>query len=353
MLDWTFLISILLSVIALLLSLYREFQGPDISLMNKPAFKLTDDDFEWQDKYIPNWFNLSEVSLIFANYGGKGGAILGIKIIFSPAEAMKEFFDGFSSYFRDLPITIKDGETCTVKFRPDIRTKNWKKHKISKLLQNGHSLVESIDKATAEGREEFERFCSFLAENEEIGEVSCNVSLTVGRVWPKVKDIRVFRKIKVKNEYKKTINLLKKKLQNWDQLEPTRTELVNSFMRGIRNLISELKANLKTVHNMVSEENISQSKLRIQNWEDFNKERYRNEAKWYLIDRETDLKENLEGAYRQILSYNARIQDLLYLGDRRTEDDFKKIFIARVKLEKQIDTALKKLRTLQREGFRA
>ena len=333
------------------MSLYRELRGPDISLVNKePRFRLTDKKFTLGEKYIPDYFALSEVSLIFANYGGKGGAILGIEISFSPARAVKEFIDGFSCiHSGDLPIAVKDGETCTMKLRSDIRTKSWKQHNTVKLLEGGHSLQESIDKAIVEGREEFERFCSFLAENREIGEVSCTVSLTAGRVWPKVEDRRVFQKIKVKNEYEKTISLLRKRLQNWDQLEPTRTELVNSFMRGIKDLISELRANLETLGTHVTEGNIAQSKLKIQNWEDFNRERYRNEVKWDLIDRETDLKADLERAYKQVLNYNARIQELLYLGDGRTEEHFEKLFIERTVFKVQIEKVLKSLRTLQRK----
>lgn len=95
MLDFSFLIPILISVSALLLSLYREFKGPDISLLSEPIFKLTDRSFSVSEGYVPQWLGLSEISLVFANYGGKGGTILDVKIDFTPSQDSRNFSKTF------------------------------------------------------------------------------------------------------------------------------------------------------------------------------------------------------------------------------------------------------------------
>ena len=112
MLDFSFLISIFISVIALLLSLYREFKGPDISLLNKePTFKLTDTEFGNSEDYVPQWFNLQEISLVFANYGGKGGTLVDLQIDFTPSKAFAEFFQDSWFGIPASPITLKEGES--------------------------------------------------------------------------------------------------------------------------------------------------------------------------------------------------------------------------------------------------
>lgn len=124
------------------------------------------------------------------------------------------------------------------------------------MLQSCVNVGEAVDKAVAEGKDKFERLLSFLSENEELGEVSCTVSLTIGRLWPKVKDKRFFQKIKVINEYDETIAILRKRLQNWDQLDPTRAQLISSFLDVPRNLMSELKTNLQVLENAVDEKTL-------------------------------------------------------------------------------------------------
>lgn len=346
MFDFDFLISIIISVFALLISLYREFTGPDISLLTKePTFQLTDRSFSVSDEYIPEWFSLSEVSLVFANYGRKGGTILDVKIDFTPIETFKEFYQDFNFYFSEAPITIKDGENSTMKFRPSIRTINWKKFALMKMLQDGQNIGESVDKAIAEGKEKFRQFCSFLSENEELGEVSCTISLTVGRFRTKVKDKKFFEKIKVENEYGETIDLLRKRLQNWDNLKPTRAELINEIFRVPNDLISELKANLHILEIEIDEKNITQSKLQDSSWSNLSRAR-NDEIRWFLIDRERNLRSDLESLYKQISNYNSGIQELLYLGERRTKTDFKNLNEKRAILYKVLDEMLQKLKGL-------
>lgn len=344
MLDPYFLVPILISLSALLLSLYRELKGPDISLLNeKPSFRLTDKDFSWDETYIPNWFSLNEISLVFANYGGKGGTILNAKLQFSPREELKDFFVSFDADISGLPLTIKDGETCVLKFKPSIHTIDWKKSALMEILQRNHSLPDSIDKSILEGREKFERFCSLLAGFEELGEISGTASVTMGRLWTKVKDKRFFSKIKLKNDYDKTIDSLRKRLQNWDQLEPTRTQILNSLLRVPRNLRSELKANSEILGSEITEESIGESKLREDSWRNLARERYHDETEWFVISRETNLKENLEQLYTQISKYNSRIDELLRLGERRTEKDFERPNKKRTELHREIGNVIQRI----------
>ena len=117
-------------------------------------------------------------------------------------------------------------------------------------------------------------------------------------------------------------------------------------MNAPRNLISELKTNIQVLKKEIDEKNITQSRLRRDTWDSLSKSRYHDEIRWFLIDREMNLRENLESLYKQISNHNAAIHGLLYLGDSRTKTDFKNLNKERAKLLKDTDKICKKLKTL-------
>ncbi|GAH09913.1 unnamed protein product [marine sediment metagenome] len=114
MLD--FFVPIIISVLALIISFYREFTGSDISLLNEePAFVLTDESFarSSSEDYIPRFFYLNEVTLVFVNYGRKGGSILEVEFDFTPTKAFSEFFEDFSvdTYLRVIKCDMTNEDT--------------------------------------------------------------------------------------------------------------------------------------------------------------------------------------------------------------------------------------------------
>lgn len=336
MLDFSFLISILISVTALSLSLYREFKGPDISLLNKkPTFKLTDKELG-SEEYVPRWLYFREISLVFANYGGKGGTIVDLQIDFTPIKAFEEFFQDSGFYPIESPITLKEGENYTVTFeRPYLRTINWKKFPLAKILQRNQNVGKAIDEAIAEGKDKFERFVTLLTDNEELGKVSCTASVTKGRLWTKVGDKKLFENVSVIHEYQETFDVLRKSLQNWDQMSPTKSQLIMEFLNPVRNLVSELNTNRQILMHWVNEKNITESRLKTDIWKRLSKTRRYDEIRWFLIDQETNLKRNIEELYRQISKYNTKIQGLLFLGENRTEEDFEALNKQRAKLDEE------------------
>lgn len=330
----------------MLLSLYREFKGPDISLLNKePTFRLTDDAYDKSEGNTPTQFRFDELSLVFANYGGKGGTILDVKIDFTSVEALKRFFQDSSFHPPGLPITMKEGENYTIKFSPTLRTINWKIFALMKILESNHYVEKAVDEAIVESKDEFDRFCSLIGEREELGEASCTALITVGRIWTEVREKKFFEKIKAKNEYEQTIHHLRECLKNWDHLYPTRTELVQRFWSCPRDLISELETNLQVLGNEVSEKTLAQSRLRRDRWNNWTRVRY-DKIRWFLIDKEKNLGENLERLYRKISDYDDRIQQLFYLGSSRTSEDFEPLNKERRSLDKDMKEVLKRLKAI-------
>ena len=346
-----FVISIVLSVSALLVSLvtflYREFTGPDISLLNRPEFRLTDRSFGVSDEYIPQWFKVADVSLVFANYGRKGGTIIDVKFVFTPDETFKEFLQDFSCWPSSpdlqLPLTIKDGENVTIKFSPTIQSIDWKKSVLLKSLQDSQNTEQAVDKAIDVGKDKFERFHSFLLENKELGEVCCIVSLTVGRFRTKVEEKKFFDRVRVTVEYKETIDLLRKRLQNWGNLRPTKGGIINELLSIPKDLIAELDTDHSVLGNVIYEKNFSELRLRTEKWEYLSRARY-DEIQWFLIDREKNLRDDLEKLYERMLDYNNRIQQLSYSGESHTKTDFENLNKKRIELHKSVGEVLETLK---------
>lgn len=312
-----------ISVLAMLLSLYNILKGPDISLLNEPRFKLVDSSVSTE--YIPRVFGLEEVSLVFANYGRKGGSILDIKMDFQPNKEFDEFIESFwESTYPDVPIIIKEGENHVLKFKPSLSTIDWKKYYLNKIIEDTNKIEEAVDKSINQGKLLFEKFYSLLKKEKEIGNISCIASLTAGRLNTRIENKVLFKNFTIKNEFKELDKFFQERIDKWDSLKPVRSELINEFRSYPISLTGELKRNLQLLNEYVSEENISRMALHTSSWTNISRLDY-NKVRWFLIEKEKNLKTNISHVYKQIIDYNVIVQEALSLGEFRTQSHIEKI----------------------------
>lgn len=180
-----------------------------------------------------------------------------------------------------------------------------------------------------------------------MGEVYCTVSLTVGRFRTKVKDKKLFDRLRVTVEYEETIDLLRKRLQNWDNLRPTKGGIINELLNIPKNLIAELDTNHSILGNTIDEKNYSKLRLRTEKWENFSRARY-DEIRWFLIDRKKNIRDDLERLYKRVLDYNNRIQQLSYLAESFTRTDFENLNKKRIELYKAVGEVIETLKVQTR-----
>jgi len=350
-------LAIVISVIALVVSgsisiitlLLSEFRGPNISLLNEPEFEVNDENFDetrTQD-YIPYWFRLKPVSFVFANHGGKSGTILDIKIDFVPNAPFKHFFERLNFSF-DMPVTIKEGNNQPIKTEPSIDTVKWKEIALVKALDPNLTVDEMVTKAVERSKEEFEKFCEFLDKSEELGKVSCAVTLTKGRFRTKVKTEKLLENVTVANRYDKTISALRNCLRRWENLATNKAQLSDKVRRDSEELIRELKNGFSICSKKVDEKSISQSKLRRDSWKRLQQARppHERRIRWFLIKGEEGLKEDLTELYEEIVKYNNIIEAALYLGDLRADKHFQEINRERERLHSNIEKMLERLSDL-------
>lgn len=353
-------VSVSMSIITLMLT---EFRGPNISLLNDPEFKVNDESFAKAPirDYTPRWFHLKEVPFVFANHGGKSGTILELKLDFVPHNSFRCFFDRFYAgmimYEGDLspPVTIKEGDNEYLKTFSEIRTIDWKETALAEVLDSNLKIDDIIEKAWERSKENFKSFCDFLDESQEFGKVSCTLTLTKGRFRStKVTNEKILEDIPIENRLDEAVSSLRGCLQRWEDLEPTKLELSNKVKRDLEGLARELKENLIILERKVHGVSLSgASKLRVNDWNQLQRVRTLQERKirWFLINCEDGLKEDLTKLYEHIVKYNRSIDEFVSLGAFGTQRRFRQINVEREKLCSDTEKMWMRLSSLHRRSI--
>lgn len=302
-------------------------------------------------KYTPRWFTVKSNPLVFANYGGKAGTILDLKLDFSPNMALKKSLDEFYSDVRMIserpavPITIEEGDNHCIGLSSDIRTINWKEKSLAEVLDPTSKVNDLISRALDNSKEEFKAFCDSLENSEELGELACTITLTKGRFRTNVTDRIIFQNVKIANRYDRTISSLRECLSRWDELEPRKADLFGKLARDYEEIRKEMQDNLQTLENSIDDSNISKARLRVERWNTLQSVRDLDEKKirWFLITSETGLEEELRELYKAISGFNDSIDELMRLGEFRTKRHFRGINCRREELHSKAQKTWERL----------
>lgn len=348
--DLSLILSFLAVAISIITLWLTELRGPDISLSNTPEFKLTDEYSKSEitqliRNYTPQWLKFNPVPFAFSNYGGKAGSILDLQLVFVPNNSFRSFFDSFYAplvrYEGDIspPVTIEEGDNQHLNASPEIRTIKWKETTLAEALNPNLKVDDIVEKALERSKEKFQSFCDFLESSRELGKVSCIATLTQGRFRTKVANKVIFKNVTVTNKYDRVISLFRNCLPKWEHLSSTKVELRNKLVRDIEGLKGELNENLSALAESLNENYISQKgaaiRLRVDKWNKLQHIRTQHERKirWFLIESEEGLKEELIELYRNIAEYNSSCDELMSLGELRTTNHFEPINAEREKLQ--------------------
>ena len=357
-------VSVSMSIITLLLT---EFRGPNISLLNDPEFAVTDEGFSLigRQGHTPRWFHLKKVPLVFANHGGKSGTILNLKLDFAPYNSFRCFFHIFYArmviYEGDLspPITIGEGDNECLETSPEICTIDWKKTALAEVLEPNLKIDDIVEKAGEKSKEKFTSFCDFLDESQELGKVSCTITLTKGRFRTKVTEERIFENLPIVNKYNEAVLSLRGLVPKWKNLKPTKAELLNMLIKDREELTKELKGNLSVLAKPLSGYDIEKGKqackLRVDKWNQFQRIRDAHERKirWFLIKSEKELEQKLTKLYKKIMDYNRSIDELILFDELGTHESvrYRRVNAKKERLHSEVEKMCDRLSHLYRRSI--
>lgn len=168
----------------------------------------------------------------------------------------------------------------------------------------------------------FTKFCDFLDSTREIGNIICTAKLSKGNDLKE----KTIGEYKIINNYDEALSSLRGCLREWENIGPTKNELVMELESSFRELRREIRANIEVAKTTVDEKTINKSRLGSDAWKRLQKA-YSPDRKlrWFLIKSKDGLEESLTQLYRNITDYSSIIERSLYLGDLRTAKDIKKI----------------------------
>jgi hypothetical protein len=354
-------VSTVVSAITLWLS---EFRGPKIVLLNIPQFKIGEEHacqvFEqWmQSGFVLKILELEPISFVFANHGGRSGTILHLSLDFSPNNSLESYIENWYFDFDPLqtdrpamPITIKEGDNKCLTASMRINMVDWKRIALASVLESSLTVDQIVEKAWQQSKERFREFAEMLSKSQELGKVSCSLALTSGRFKTKIAEKVMLRDARLEINCDKACAVLMEFLERWDTLNPSKAELLNDISRDIVAIVQELKEAELFLFDRLDGGNISGKRIKVDAWNVLQKPFSSEDRKirWFLIEKEKGLKEELIAFYGKIAEYNDRIDRALRLGEFRTEKHYKELNIKREKLHLAASKMSRKLhQTLQR-----
>lgn len=345
----SFIISILAIVIAAVTLWLTELRGPNITLVNKPEFAITDRSVgfspEINYEYTPRYLSFANASFLFSNYGGKDGSIVNLEITFQPISAFKQFnsFSTTLSYFENnsevtqLPVVIREGTNVSLKATCSIMRSEWKKDALATALNPRKHLETIISDALKDSKSNFRSYCEFLENNQTIGSISCTLTFTKGRFKTKIMKKELISNTPVFNQCKESLLFFRQCLLKWDELAPTYTELENEVLTGIVCLLTEMDSNISNLSISIEDKTLaswSAIKPRIDQWQRLQKitdpER---KIQWFLIDSDSSLKNALANLYENVKKYNNKIEKMIVSGGYNSSEDYMSINEERERLK--------------------
>jgi hypothetical protein len=345
------IISLVTSVVTLLLT---QFNGPDITLLNQPTFQISDKQFAQSNPdYTPIHFRSDPVTMIFSNYGGKAGTILDLQLEFHPDKALAEFVD--KRYQRhqqqliDEPLILPDGENEPIEFNTSLRMIDWKKAALVDVLNPTMRISQILEQASEVGQSKYLQFCDVLEKANSLGTVACQVTLTKGRFRTRVVQEHLFENVEVENRLETLVPALRKFVNKWDSLYYTDSQLTHDLRRGVGDVVRENQTNLPILKKLVTEETLNNSQLRTDAWKNLtNPNLSVNDRilRWFLIDSEPKLREQVSTLYHDIEEYNSQINIMLTLGEFRQDSHYENINARRTELIRQIKSVSERLLAL-------
>ena len=364
--------AIIIAFVALIISIstlwLTELRGPDISLVNHPEFTINDTSIGYpytEHTSSPKWFRLEPVSFLFANYGGKDGTILDLKVDFAPNNLFKKFLNSFvanSPQFQSqvekssLPITIKEGSNRYLQFSPEILTIDWKEDALAEVLDHKLKVEEIVERALEKSKENFRTFCDFLENHKELGKVKCIVTLTKGRFRTTIQNQLLPQNFVVASECDKSLSSLRECLLKWEDIHATRIQMESMLVQDARDIMRELRENRSILATPITEQYISTAiKLKADTWQRLQNIKNTNEKKirWFILKMEKGLEEELVQLYESIRKYNNSCDNLMSLGELRTSKNFESINIERENVLNVIHMILIRIDNLQRKFIKS
>jgi len=321
--DSFLVLSVIFSAIAATVSAltlwFTSLKGPDIDLVSMPNTKTYTEDIRLERfmEYIPFWFELEPIELVFANSGSRAGVITGLKLDFKPSSGFEPFFRELitqlkrelpkveqTDYAASLPVSIREGDNCILKAGGTIYTVKWKDPEFENIPE-GSNIRVLVEDALKANRRKLEQFLNFLYSGKPIGSFTLDVTYTY-RSWfgIKLKTKQLLGSIEVVNSFKDALKGWENCLREWDDRRSRREDFSKEILEVPKMFSDILKTILDQLIKFVERGELNQLPTFDDRLRDFNQ---KPEIKRFALEREKGVIFQLKSLNNKINEFNQEV----------------------------------------------
>jgi len=210
---------------------FTSLKGPDIDLCNIPTKAKIENLWSGRfGEYIPNWYDLAPMQLVFSNNGSRGGVISSVSAQFQPSPGFKPLFKEFTSSdelqwpgvvdssYRQLPVSIREGDNCVIQFKGTLSTLDWKDNLQIGKVSDISNVRKIVEESLKYNYEQFTNFLRFLESGDPFGTMTLYTTST-SRRWlrTRLETKKLTEEIEIANTFDAvTVNAFKSCLKDWN-----------------------------------------------------------------------------------------------------------------------------------------
>jgi hypothetical protein len=367
--DWLFdpaIFSAVFSAIAAAVSAltlwFTSLKGPDIDLCNIPTkVRIENPCSEQFREYIPDWFDVAPMQLVFSNNGSRGGVISSVRAQFQPSPGFKPFFKEFTSSdelqwpgvadssYRQLPVSIREGDNCVIRFKGTLSTLRWKNNLQIDQVSGISNVRKIVEESLKYNYQQFTNFLKFLESGEPFGTMTLYMTST-SRRWlrTRLETKKLAKEIEIANTFDTlTVIAFKSCLEDWN-LKSSRLE---EYLQRIPNLFDNFIEQLKQNNTRLSQEIARGRIYSLLNLEDQWKQmaQQSTEVSSIIVSRETDISEILRSVTSETKKFNDQVNLVVALGGDAGDEQIKSLEENRLRLKPQVEKTIRELENLRRK----
>lgn len=342
---------------------FMRLKGPDIELIDTPSPKIQVKEIS-SDRFvawIPYWFGLEPIELLFVNNGSRAGVITSLAPDFKPSSGFERFFEelGFDLKIelpkpkqadyatQGMPVSIREGDNSVIRVECAMNIIRWKDPWFQDIPEgsNIRTLVEGTLEAN---REKLAGFLDFLYSGKPLGNLTLYVTYSC-RKWfrIKLKKKQLVGPIEVVNSFKDAITGYESCLKHWDNY----TSSLEDLVRGIPEMPRDIFANkLKAILNLLSnpiEKGKIYNLLKLEDsWKRLSE---RRKIQKFALEREKDLMLKLRSLTGKINEFNEEATAARVSGESVGAIRIERLNSIKAELEQRITETLSELERLRQK----
>ena len=341
---------------------FTSLKGPDIELVNtlSPKIQVEDTPLDRFVEYVPRWFALEPIELVFVNNGSKAGMITALRVDFRPSREFEPFFEELSSEVeielpkpkqadyptQGVPVSIREGDNSVMSVKCTVYTIRWKDPRFQDIPEG--SNIRALIQGTLEAnRQKLASFLNFLHSGKPLGNLTLYITYSY-RSWIKIrlKMKQLVAPMEVVNSFKDAIKGYESCLKYWDN----RRYRLENLLRRVAQTPNIFDGRLKVILVQLDKP-IEKGKINVlpnlgDAWKQLSNQ---PEIQKFALEREKDLMSKLQSLAEKINDFNEEATAAMVSGGDVEVTQIERLKNIKAELRQHITEMLSEFERLRRK----